>query len=445
MKSMLLTLLVVLGLACTAILLPAGCRRGAPAHGAAVQYHCPMHPTVVADRPGDCPICGMQLVPVAPETKAPANTPAAPAKKILYRSTMNPNEVSDHPGKDSMGMELVPVAATGGGEPTPAGLAAVSIPAAVRARMGLTLGAVERRPLTRELRAAAAIVADETRLYHVTVKIEGYVERLFTATTGAYIKQGEPLVTIYSPALVSAQQEYLNVLQRNPELAAAARQRLQLWDITDEQIDRLARSGKPERVVTLYAPASGWIMERNIAAGHKVMAGEQLLVLADLSSVWADAAVYQSDLPQVQLGMPVTLTVSAVPGQALAGRVSFIAPALDPATRTVTVRMAVPNPGLLLKPAMYGVARLAQELGERLAIPAAAVLRTGEHTYAFRDAGDDRLVPVEIRLGARSGDWFELLGGLQAGDQVVTSANFLVDSESAMKAALAALGGGSGK
>jgi len=442
MKRILLVLLATLGLAAAVVLLPAGCRRGAPAHGAAVQYHGPMHPTVVSDRPGECPICGMKLVPVAPVPRAPAApaAPAGPAKKTLYRSTMNPNEVSDHPGKDSMGMEMVPVEVTAGGEPTPAGLAAVSITPAARARMGLTLGAVERRPLARELRTAAWIDADETRLYHVTVKIEGYVEQLFTATTGEFVKQGEPLVTIYSPMLVSAQQEYLNVLKSSPELAAAAKQRLQLWDITDAQIARLAQAGKPERVVTLYAPASGWIIERNIAAGHKAMAGEQLLVLADLSSVWADAAVYQSDLPYVKLGMPVALTVSAVPGQTFTGRVSFIAPALDPATRTVTVRMEVPNPGLLLKPAMYGVARLALELGEQLAIPEAAVLRTGEHTYAFRDAGNGRLVPTELRLGARSGGWFELLGGLQAGDQVVTSANFLVDSESSMKAAIEALG-----
>jgi multidrug efflux pump subunit AcrA (membrane-fusion protein) len=435
MKIRALWIVLILGLGLGIVLLPTGCGRVAREHGTATQYHCPMHPTVVSDKPGDCPICGMKLVPMD-EAKTPA-----PEKKTRYRSTMNPNEISDKPGKDSMGMEMVPFEMTTGGEKTPAGLAAVSITPAARERMGLTLGTVEKRQLSREIRTAARLQPDETRLYHVTVKIEGYVEKLFTATTGEYVNQGEPLVTIYSPILVSAQQEYLNVLEDSPELAAAAKKRLQLWDITDKQIAQLANSGKPERVMTLFAPASGWILQRDISAGHKVTAGEQLLVLADLSNIWADADIYQSDLPFVKLGMPVELTVTAVPGMTFAGKVSFIAPTLDAATRTVKVRMELPNAELRLKPEMYGVARLAFDLGERLAIPASAVMRTGEHTYAFRDAGDGKLVPTEIQLGARSDGWFELLGGLDAGDKVVTSANFLVDSESSMKAAIEALVG----
>jgi Cu(I)/Ag(I) efflux system membrane fusion protein len=278
-------------------------------------------------------------------------------------------------------------------------------------------------------------------LYHVTVKIDGYVEKLFAATTGEFVKQREPLLTIYSPMLVSAQQEYLNALKDGGELAAASKRRLELWDITDEQIERLAKTGKAERDVTLFAPASGWILERNISAGHRVMAGEQLMTLADLSEVWADANIYQADLPFLKLGMPVELTVSAVPDKTFTGKVSFLAPTLDAETRTVKVRLVVPNADLRLKPEMWATARLAFELGEPLAVPTAAVLLTGEHAYVFKDGGEGRLVPVEVKLGARSGEFFEVRSGLTAGDRVVTSANFLVDSESNMRAAMEAMGG----
>lgn len=397
MVRMLTVVLLVLTVGAAATL-PAGCGRSHPAAAAAAKYHCPMHPTVVSDKPDDCPICGMKLVPVEPD---------------------------------------------GGGASgaTNASLAAVTISQPARERMGLALGTVERRRLARETRTSARIVADETRLYHVNVKVDGYVEALYAATTGQRIRKGEPLLSIYSPELASAQQEYLDVLGRDPALASAARKRLSLWDISDEQIDRLAKTRRPERTLTLLAPADGWILERDIAAGHRVSAGEQLMVLADLSSVWADADLYQSDLPSVRLGMPVSLESSAVPGTNFAGRVTFVAPALDAATRTVRVRMEIPNGALLLRPEMYAVARLSLDLGERTAVPEAAVMRTGTHDYVFRDAGEGRLEPVEVKLGTRVEGWFEVLDGLRAGDRVVTSANFLVDSESSMKAALEALSG----
>lgn len=414
-----------------------GCSNGASGNGSvnAVKFHCPMHPTVVSDKASDCPICGMKLVPIEGQK--------APAHAAKYHCPMHPTVVDVKPSDCPIcGMKLVPMAESApGGTNMPAGLASVSITPATRERMGLTLGTVEKRKLAREIRTSARIVADETRLHHVTVKIDGYVEKLFTATTGQHVKQGEPLLTIYSPALVSAQQEFLNVLNNNTGLAMAARKRLSLWDITDEQIERLAKTGQPERTVTLFAPASGWIIERDISAGHRVMAGEQLMVLGDLSSVWADSDIYQSDLPHVKMGMPVELDISAAPDMTFTGKVSFIAPALDAGTRTVKVRMEVPNTQLLLKPEMYAIARLAFDLGEKLAIPETAVMRTGEHSYAFRDAGEGRLDPVEIKLGTRTKGWFEVIDGLKEGDKVVTSANFLVDSESSMKAALESLSG----
>ncbi len=448
-----------------AIPLLTGCGNGAGQHSGEkkTQYHCPMHPTVVSDKPGDCPICGMRLVPMDDGQKhenppAASATPVAEAtvkKKTMYRSTMNPNEVSDKPGKDSMGMEMVPFEVTGGGEPTPAGLAAVSITPAARERMGITLGMVEKRNLTRDVRTSARIVADETRLYHVNVKVEGWVDKLFVATIGQAVKKGEPLLTLYSPDLVAAEQEYLIAFQTKQRVAAgnpdavqggetlldASRRRLELWDISAEQIERLEKTGKVEKFLTLYAPFSGWVLERNVIAGHKIMSGQDLLVLADLTTVWGDSDIYQSDLAFVKVGMPVELTLPFAADKTLKGEVFFVSPTLDPETRTMKARMTIPNPDLLLKPEMYANAKLSYQLGEKLAVPKEAVMRTGERNYAFRDDGEGKLTPVEIKLGIRSDGYYEVLSGLQEGDRVVTSANFLVDSESSMKAAIEALAG----
>ena len=351
----------------------------------AVQYHCPMHPQIITDKPGQCPICGMDLVPITESKRA-----------------------------------------TG-----------VVIPAETRQRMGLTLGVVEKRQLVREIRTSARIVADETRLYHVTLKTEGWIEHFHSIFVGKFIQKGEPLMKIYSPELLTAQREFLDATQAdNSNLVAAAHRRLELLDMTTDQIAALLNADAPERTVTLYAPTSGYVVERNIAAGHKVMPGEMLLTLADLSVVWADADIYESDLPLVKVGLPAAVTVNA---QVFTGQVTFVSPTIDPDSRTMKARIAIPNPAATLKPEMFATARLQVDLGEQLAIPVAAVLRTGERVYAFREAGAGQLDPVEIKIGARADGWFELLAGLAAGDRVVTSANFLVDSESQLKAALTGL------
>jgi len=404
---------------------------------AGIKYHCPMHPSVVSDKPGSCPICSMKLVPFDSQAKGNESEVKAAPKKTMYHSTMNPNEVSDKPGKDSMGMDMVPFELETSTEKTPSGLAAVSITADARQRMGLTTGVVERRALAREVRTSARIAADETRLYRVTVKVDGWVDKLFAATTGQFVKNGDPLLTVYSPDLLTLQNEYLTALRSgSSNLVASARRRLSLWDITDEQIDRLEKTGVAEKMLTLFAPASGWIIERMVLPGQKIANGEPLLVIADLSTVRADADIYQSDLPHVKVGMPVESTLSCWPDKKFTGKVTFVSPTLDPESRTMKARLEIPNPELLLKPEMFATATLSYELGEGLAIPETAVMRTGLETYAFRDAGDGRLVPTPIVVGERSDGYYQLLAGLSAGDKVVTSANFLVDSESSMKAAL---------
>ena len=378
-------------------------------------YHCPMHPTIVDDKPSDCPICGMRLVPI-----------------------------------DSAGAQVVPAGATS----SVPGLVAVTILPEARQRMGLVLGTAERRALTRTIRTSARIVPDESRLFRVTTKVEGWVDKLIVSTTGQAVAKGDPLLTLYSPQLVAAQQEFLVALQAvnrlPPEagteaadsarrLLAASRQRLQFWDVSCDPISRLAKTGAVEKTLTLYAPATGFVTEKAVLAGQKIAPGDSLMVVTDLAEVWGEADLYAADLPYVRTGMPMQLTLPYWPDKTFTGQVMFVASAVDPDTRTVKTRIAIPNADLLLKLGMYAEARLSYAIGETLAVPESAVLRTGEQTYVFRDGSDGRLEPVAVQLGARADGYCEVRAGLQAGDRVVVSANFLVDSESSMRAAIEAL------
>lgn len=445
MKKIVVFSVIVVFIVSIALLVACG-KKGSGGGAVKQMYQCPMHPDYTSHKPGNCPICGMNLVPVKT------------VKKTMYRSTMNPNEVSDKRGKDSMGMEMVPfeVEATPGGvQGTVPGLASVTIRPEHREHMRLAFGVVETRRLSRSVRTSARIVADETRLSRITAKMDGYVERLFVNATGQAVRRGQPLLSIYSPELVASQQEFLSAfaaaedLGRSPEpamaergrsLVDAARRRLKLWDISDAQIDRLRKRGKIEKALVLYAPANGYVSEKMVLAGQKIMAGEPLMVVADLSRVWAEVDIYESDLPYVTVGMAAELTFPFWSGKKIDGRIDFLNPFLDSMSRTLKARLEIPNPDLTLKPDMYGEVSLFYDFGQRVAVPEPAVMRTGARNYVFREGADWILTPVEVQLGVRGDGYIEVVSGVKAGDRVVTSANFLVDSESSLKAALEAIG-----
>ncbi len=455
-----LALLVLAAGAAGAVYLWNGAGTASTSHQTATQrYHCPMHPTMVSDRPGDCPICGMRMVPIEAGEVA-AQESEGPVKKTLYRSTMNPAEISDRPGKDSMGMEMVPVEIEEPAAGHRAGLpgrAVVKISAGKQQLIGVKTSLVKRQHLTRTIRTVGRVTFDETRLHHVHTKVSGWIEHLYTDTTGALVKKGQPLLTLYSPELVASQQEYLLALRARDrmatgsldsvraagdELVASARKRLLLFDLAEEQIAALETSGEAPRTTTLYAPMSGHVISKNVSHGERIDPGTALLDLADLSHVWVLADVYEYELPFVSQEQKASMTLSYLPGRTFDGKVTFIYPVLTEATRTVKVRLEFDNPDLILKPEMYAQVELFSDLGEKLVSPDSAVISTGERDIAFVDRGDGYFEPRELRLGARLPDAVEVLEGLSEGERVLTSGNFLVDSESKMKAALSAAGGG---
>jgi RND family efflux transporter MFP subunit len=391
------------------------CGGGGHDHGK-ISYTCPMHPQIIQDRPGSCPICGMALVPVKRDDK----------DSIDVKADM-----------DKAGLK------------TPSGLADIKIKKLSRDMIGVKFESVQYRQLKKELRIPARILADETRLYRVTVKIDGYIEKLYVNQTGQFIKKGSPLCSIYSPELVSAQQEYISALKASVNSAAmkdqftndnmtavrnSSRERLRLLDMSDEQINEIEKSGVYERAVTLYAPSTGYVIEKMVLQGQKVMMNEALMIIADLSSVWGEAEVFESDLPYIKTGIPVKLTLSYWPGKIFRGRIGFIYPMISEETRTLKVRMEIANPASDLKIGMYADAQIVINIGNRLSVSESAVMKTGVEDYVFVDTGTDTLSPKKIQTGLRSGDgYYEVYSGLKAGERVVTAANFLIDSESSMK------------
>jgi Cu(I)/Ag(I) efflux system membrane fusion protein len=438
-------------------------RRGGDGHDhvaakveAKTRYTCPMHPTIVSDHPGDCPICGMALVKVdegAPTGKTPAK---AERKIAFYRSPMDPKQTSPTFRKDEMGMDYLPVyedEVSGGTAPTD-GLVTVNIDPQRQQLIGLRTTEVTRGPVGGSWRTVGKVAVDETRVHHVNIKVGGFAETVFVDYVGKQVRAGEPLFTIYSPDLLSVQQEYLLALRTRKalsggsvaagagnDLVESARERLKLWDIPESEIQRLERTDKPTKTLTIHSPMTGVVTKKDIVMGHRLNEGDMPYEITDLSKVWVLADAYESDLSRIKLGTGATLSLEGVPGEVFRGRVIFIDPILDPKTRTAKVRLEFPNPKGELKPEMFGEVMLQAPAREGLRIPADAVIDSGTKKVVFVAIGEGKFQPREVRIGAPSGDNVEVVSGLAAGDRVVTRANFLVDSESRLRASLAAMGG----
>ena len=310
---------------------------------------------------------------------------------------------------------------------------------------GVTFGTVEMRTLEDEVRTVGIVNFDETRMAVVTPKFSGYIERLYVDFTGKQVRRGQPLVEIYSPELVAAQEELLLAARLDRDLSqstvpgvpggssnllAAARQRLRLWDISDAQIRQIVSSGRAQRTMTLHAPVSGVVVEKNVLAGQAVQAGQPLYTIADLSEVWVEPELREADAGLVREGDAATVHVAAFPGRQIAGRIEYVYPTLQEQARTLKARIAVPNPDGRLKPGMYATVELRAPRRTALAVPASAVLNTGERHVVFVDMGGGRIIPHEIVAGRVAGDYVEVLSGVEPGQRVVTSAQYLLDSES---------------
>ncbi len=375
-------------------------------------YVDPMHPWYKSDKPGIAPDCGMKLVPVYEGNQA--------QYEAKQSADMPPGTVQITPEKQQL--------------------------------IGVQYGTVEYRTGVETIRAAAKVALDETRMAKVHSRIEGWVDQVFADFSGKLVEQGQPLLTIYSPEALATEQEYLLALKAQAILAddpmqhhmssgsagmlAAARKRLELWDISDEQIDRIEKTREPLKNLTLYAPAGGFVVERNVFPKQKVTPEMTLYTIADLSKVWVIADVFEYEASAIHAGQPATMTMQYLPGRTFRGKVNYILPQVDGTTRTLKVRIEFDNPGFELKPEMYGDVEFRTGGAQMLAVPQSAVLNSGLRQVVFVDRGNGYLEPREVKTGRELDDRIEITSGLKAGERIVTSGNFLIDSESQLKAAM---------
>ncbi|MGQ9654623.1 MAG: efflux RND transporter periplasmic adaptor subunit [Thermodesulfobacteriota bacterium] len=334
----------------------------------------------------------------------------------------------------------------------------IEIPQEKRQLIGVRTSEVTRQSLVRTIRTVGRIDYDERRLATVNTKFEGWIERLYVDYTGRFVRKGELMAEIYSPELLATQQEFLNLLrwseakikERGPwaeslgrdaeAILQAARERLRLWDMTEGQIQELERTGKPIRTIKILSPASGYVLQKIAILGMRVMPGEKLFDLADLSTVWILADVYEYELPFVRVGMPARVTLSYLPETEFSSKIDYIYPTLSPETRTAKVRLSLPNPKGSLKPQMFSNVELKVDLGPRLLVPSEAVIDTGTRQIVYVDRGEGLFEPREVKLGIRTQEMAEVVAGLRQGERVAASAAFLIDSEAQLKG-VAPIGG----
>lgn len=364
-------------------------------------------------------------------------TPATSGNRILYwRDPMDPTMRSDKPGKSPMGMEMVPVyeGEEGGG---------VKIDPTTVQNIGVRYETAQRRVLSKTIRTTGKVDYDEKRLYYVSTKISGWVEKLYVNYTGKSVKKGDPLLEIYSPELVSAEEEYIIALaykDTDPdqaEMFRRAHRKLMYWDIPHEQIIRLEETRQPEKTMALVAPATGVVVEKDVLEGGSIMAGTNLYKIADLSTVWVYADIYEYEVPFIRVGQDAKVTLAYAPGEVFSGTVSFIFPYLNPESRTVRVRIEIPNPSGVLKPEMFATVELQSPVEiDAVTIPEQAVIHSGERSVVVVSRGEGRFESRDVKLGVAAGGYYQVIEGITVGEQIVVSSQFLIDSESNLKAAL---------
>jgi RND family efflux transporter MFP subunit len=443
----------------------------------AVQYQCPMHPTYISDKPGSCPICGMDIVPIEKSAVPVKSTPEKPEKAeiigtqtpvskerriLFYRNPMDPSINSPVPAKDEMGMDYIPVYADEVSPPEKkevSGLATVTIDEKGIRLAGIQTAEAVRQKMEGDIRAVGIVKPDEALVRHVHTKNSGWIEKLYVNTTGQLVKAGQPLLVIYSPQLLASQEEFLRarenavrfaessipeVRKGGEDLLKAARRRLELFDVPESQIKEIEKTGLTKRTVTLSAPVSGYVTAKGVYEGQQVEPGMELFTITDLSRVWIEADFYEFEAHLIRLGQKAVFTFPYNPREEKTGKISYIYPYLDPQSRTLKARFEFQNGDLSLKPEMYVNVSMKIGISDSVVVPDSSVMNTGLRQIVFVSIGDDRFEPREVKTGYRSGGFAQIISGVGAGEKVVVRANFLLDSESRVRAAIMQAGGGGG-
>ena len=421
------------------LLSPAGQEQHEAEHDEDILYTCSMHPQVVQDEPGDCPICGMELVPKDKAEEEDASEKGE--REVAYwRAPMNPEEIYDEPGKSAMGMELEPVY-----EDELVGGVNISIDPVMEQNMGIRTATVEKGSLDHTIRTYGHVTYDETRMTRINLKFSGWVEKLYVDFTGARVKRGEPMFQFYSPELITAQQDLLEAKRNynrrpddtNKRVLESVKSRLQYYEIAKPDIEEILEQGQVKHALTIRSPYTGVVTEKNVQEGDFVKSGTTIYQIADLSSVWVEAHIYEYELARVEKGQKAEMTLPYLPGEKYTGRVAYVYPYLQRKTRDVVVLLEFANPDMFLKPDMYGDVRIGTGGEEKgIHVPRSAVLRSGKRDIVFVRRNAGKYTPREVKLGMPlDNDRMQILEGLAPGEKVVTSGQFMLDSESKLREA----------
>ncbi len=402
-------------------------------------YTCTMHPSVHSKDPGKCPICSMDLVPVMKKEGDEA-TPQSQGEEIKGGEKKAPSgEMQGMPGMPGMKEGQM----KGGEKPSE-----FVVPVERQQQIGVRYAKVERKPLRHTIRAVGLIVPDKTRNWQFVSRVDGYVQKLQVTGPGEVVDKNAPLMSIYSPDLLSSEREFVELLRMRDQakskdaretpqrLIESAKRRLQLWNVTEQQIAELEKTRKASDTLTLFSPFRGIVQSVPVEQGKNVKIGDMLVEVADLSVVWVWAEFYENELSMLKVGQKFTITAKSYPGEKFEGTLSVINPFLDEMKRTAKVRIDIPNPDFKLQPGMYVNAELEMDMGEALTIPVSAVMPTGTRSVVFVDKGQGKLEPRVVQLGTKYADIYEVKTGLQENERVVASANFLIDAESKVQGAL---------